>query len=82
MFTWGLVWIEKKNGWISGLKRDNEKKIQLSTKNNCKIFEIISPIKLPYKTYAEVHNVNWQLRVLGFFPWTFQIVLQPFPQIA
>ncbi|MDC0928718.1 pirin family protein [Flavobacteriaceae bacterium] len=37
---------------------DNEKKIQLSTKNNCKIFEIISPIKLPYKTYAEVHNVN------------------------
>ena len=37
---------------------DNEKKIQLSTMNNCKIFEIISPIKLPYKTYAEVHNVN------------------------
>lgn len=37
---------------------DSEKKIQLSTKNNCKIFEIISPIKLPYRTYAEVHNVN------------------------
>ena len=37
---------------------DSEKKIQLSAKNNCKIFEIISPIKPPYKTYAEVHNVN------------------------
>ena len=37
---------------------DSEKKIQLSTMNNCKIFEIISPVKPPYKTYAEVHNVN------------------------
>ena len=36
----------------------SEKQIQLSTMNNCKIFEIISPIKPPYKTYAEVHNVN------------------------
>ena len=37
---------------------DSEKKIQLSVMNNCKIFEIISPVKPAYKTYAEVHNVN------------------------
>ena len=37
---------------------DSEKKIQLSVMNNCKIFEIISPLKPVYKTYAEVHNVN------------------------
>jgi len=37
---------------------DSEKKIQLSTMDNCKIFEIISPIKPPYKTYAEIHNLN------------------------
>ena len=37
---------------------DSEKKIQLCVMNNCKIFEIISPLKPVYKTYAEVHNVN------------------------
>lgn len=37
---------------------ESEKKIQLSTMDNCKIFEIISPIKPPYKTYAEIHNLN------------------------
>jgi redox-sensitive bicupin YhaK (pirin superfamily) len=37
---------------------DNEKYIELSTKNNCKIFEIISPISPTYKTYAEIHKMN------------------------
>jgi len=37
---------------------DNEKNLKLSTKNNCKIFEIISPISPTYKTYAEIHKMN------------------------
>ena len=37
---------------------DKEKTLQLDTKNNCKVFEIISPIIPPYKTYSEVHRIN------------------------
>ena len=36
----------------------NEKKIQIKTNNKCKFFEIISPVSLPYRTYAEIHKIN------------------------
>jgi len=36
---------------------NNEKDLQLLT-SNCKLFEIISPLITPYKTYAEIHKIN------------------------
>ena len=37
---------------------DNENNLELVTKNNTKVFEIVSLISLPYKTYAEIHKIN------------------------
>jgi len=37
---------------------DNEKELEISILKNCKFFEIVSPFKPPYKTYAEIHNIN------------------------
>ena len=37
---------------------DNENNLELVTKNNTKVFEIVSLINLPYKTYAEIHKIN------------------------
>ena len=36
---------------------NNEKDLQLLT-SNCILFEIISPLIPPYKTYAEMHKIN------------------------
>ena len=37
---------------------DNEDNLELVTKNNARVFEILSLIRLPYKTYAEIHKIN------------------------
>ena len=37
---------------------DNENNLELVTKNNTKVFEIVSLISLPYKTYAEIHKIS------------------------
>ena len=37
---------------------DNESNLELVTVNNAKVFEIVSPISLHYKTYAEIHKIN------------------------
>tara|TARA_B100001057_G_scaffold329235_1_gene329609 strand:- start:914 stop:1672 length:759 start_codon:yes stop_codon:yes gene_type:complete len=37
---------------------DNEKNLELVTKNYTKVFEIVSLINLTYKTYAEIHKIN------------------------
>ena len=37
---------------------DNEDNLELVTKNNAGVFEILSLIRLPYKTYAEIHKIN------------------------
>jgi redox-sensitive bicupin YhaK (pirin superfamily) len=36
----------------------NEKDLELLISKKCKFFEIVSPIIPPYKTYAEIHNIN------------------------
>ena len=37
---------------------DNESNLELVTLNNANVFEIVSPISLHYKTYAEIHKIN------------------------
>ncbi len=37
---------------------DNESNLELVTVNNAKVFEIVSPISLDYKTYAEIHKIS------------------------
>ena len=37
---------------------DNESNLELVTVNNAKVFEIVSPISLHYKTYAEIHKIS------------------------
>ena len=37
---------------------DNEFSLSIEIISETKIFEIISLIKLPYKSYAEMHNLN------------------------
>ena len=37
---------------------DNESSLSFEIISETKIFEIISLIKLPYKSYAEMHNLN------------------------
>ena len=34
------------------------KDLELVTKNNTKVFEIVSLISPPYKTYAEIHKIS------------------------
>ena len=37
---------------------DNESNLELVTVNNAMVFEIVSPISLHYRTYAEIHKIS------------------------
>ena len=37
---------------------DSEVSLSIEIMSDTKVFEIISPIELPYKTYAEMHNIS------------------------